>query len=317
VGGDDDNATNQKNQRGGDMITSLDSTPEIPAKKKRPPRKKKKKKQQQANDSQQDTKSKNEQSKDDSKSGQTAQTNKADVVSASTNTNIQEKEKEVIQDSKTDEQVKKTGLPLSKTAQVWTPLAVGGSKISLSQKTTTTKAPETKVKSATWEAVKNPKNISAPKWETVTTGTIKQAAPLYKTSPANPLAHRKTPGTQWASKIPRSAPPQQPIKSNSGRSLGVSGASDWRDHTLTRNVSNTGSSRSIGAPSTSNSGHWPSLGESPKPENSGTWPSLGGSSEKSKKSSAPQAVGSKAPQGPWMTKGATVRSTNVWGKATK
>ncbi len=103
------------------------------------------------------------------------------------------------------------------------------------------------------------------------------------------------------------------MSTKSRETLGVSGASDWRDHTLSRNTS--GSSRSMGPPSMSATGGWPSLGgEYSKSitDKVEAWPSLGSTSSKGIKSSAPQSVVSNATKGPWVKKASP--SQNAWGK---
>ncbi len=322
------------------MTTALDSTPEVPVKKKRPPRKKKKKKQEQQQQEQQQKQTQEKETQPDSKPKQSILETKAGQAlhhSKANNDSKQEQvsENELQQEIKSNQQkdhTPNTGESQSKdhcispaTKEADNNVKPIETKAKSTAWETTVKKPKKIPPEPAWETVQKPKKASVAAWETVTrkegpstlnksyvkgnTNFVTQSMMGLK-KPAPSQSNR--PAAGWG---PKSLNPVPPTRSNSGRVLGVSGASDWRNQPLKRNTS--GSARNLGFHSASSSGPgWPSLGgASAKVDKTTTndWPSLGGSpSVKTTKSSAPQSVISK---GAWTTKNTPSRTTktNAWG----
>ena len=329
VGGmDDDTKASNQLQRGGNMTTVLDSTPEKPVKKKRPPRKKKKK----LPTIEDNAETKKEKS-DNLKTGQTAVANS---LSSSSTTELAKSQ----QDSRPNEPIKKIETEAMSKVKVQTPWSSSTTqtnKLSTDQPNVT-KTAEVKANSATWETTKKIKKVPAPAWETVktkdtlsttrnravidsnnikTTGMTRQPISSLQSSTSNYAPYNNKPSSQWASRGLPPAPTPQSYESKNGRALGVSGVSNWTDHTLIRNISGSNSSRSLGPPTTSGSNDFPSLNMSSDPQKKDKWPSLGVPSKKNNKTSNPTPVISKNAQSPWVTKGSTAGSGNAWGKGGK
>ena len=316
-GGNEDKGADQTSQRGGDMTTSLDPTPEVPAKKKRPPRKRKKKKQQNQESGQ------NAKQEDESKSDEAnKKLNEVENIPAvnAENHSSSKVEKTVPSSAAPKEEVQSVLPNTTKPAQtkpVVTSSWVTAEKTKISaalpnkSKRETTKSEES---ANQWQVQKSSSKNTKP------SGTVGQR-PLSSHQSAARIAasHSSKPGATWGTRNLQSTNSQQPVQSNHGKALGTSKASDWRSHTLTRNVSSSTrsigpSSRSIGGgPSMSKSSGWPSLGETPnlQTDNAKSWPTLGSTPGKNSKKPSPQS----AIQGPWGTKKAPTQS--AWGKSGK
>ena len=326
-GRDDDTFGTQKPQRAGDMTPALEPTPEAaPAKKKRPPRKRKKKKQQQIIDKSKQTEEKNE-----IKDGNADATNKASpqneqkieadetaensYVDAANKTSSQTEQKIDVQDgntndtnitSSTEQKTEAKNGITNATKTAAPPVAMNWETVGKSMKMSQPVAPKLKVsverkqqnpKEDTWATVGKPKKAVEPTWATVRRKENFVVKEMHKSIPQ------------------KSSHPRNPT-----RQLGVTGASDWRNHTLSRNVSSGTSLRNENAqpsrgppPISSNSDGWPTLSDVPKSGQADLWPSLSTSSGRALSSiAAPQSTKTKATQGAWMKKGGSLQST--WDK---
>jgi len=305
-GFDEETATTQRNQRGGNMTIDLESTPELPAKKKRPPRKKKKKIQQ---DPQQE------------------QISNSSPLNAKNKDTVSELNKEIAiqKDTKEDHQTTQakpddSNMPLAKKTE---------------EESTTSKFEKTKSKEPTnnkpaWNTIG--KNITGTtKTSTIVQKSKKQIASQWETveQKSTPLVNNKLPNAKTVvtssqtatipnkfSSVPstsvnmrstlnKSAPTwvHPAAASKNTEALTGSASNDWRSHTLVRNIS--GSARSISGSTRSVSSASPSIKDA--------WPSLGGSTGKGKNtSSAPQSIVSKST---WAAKCSSQQSQkSVWGK---
>lgn len=268
--------------------------------------------------------------------------NKTDTLDLSTET------KEPLSSSMNPTKAETSNIPIEKveTSTTWesvekSPSSTLTSGLSYPTKPPTAKTWETAAKAktsttnnkTTWETVGKSSNSSSNEqaWENVRQKDVSKEWQV-KSSTNKSMASRLTRQRQQQAHITNTISPngwssvtrgpgsnlqpglsQRAISANSSKNLGASGASDWRDHTLSRNIS--GSSRSMASPSTSTTSGWPSLGgEDSKSvtDKVEAWPSLGSTSSKGIKGSAPQSVVSNASQGPWVKKASP--SQNAWGK---
>ncbi len=325
---DDDTVATQKSQRAGNMTPSLEPTPEVtPAKKKRPPRKRKKKQQQQQQNNDIDKKKDGKEtnaivknvtpSSEQVKNGaeaekQGAQSELVAVTKESNATSKTEPSKEapsppVKEPIKTEPPTKSTPTPKKSS---WA--TVGTTKTPTAQR-----KPPPKPKVDAWETARKSKKATEPAWGTV---KPKDNNDRWKAKGGNPTptSSNHSPGASLRTQPFNNSLPQKPYLSNeSTTQLGVAGASDWRNHTLSRNVSSSSeprkSQQSRGPPPISNTGGWPSLSDAPKSNKADLWPSLGKAMTKTDTpSAAPQSMKPKAPQGAWVTKGGPAQS--AWGK---
>ncbi len=334
---DDEAIVTQSNQRAGNMISNLQPTPEVePVKKKRPPRKRKKKQQQQDqhHEQKEDQKSESTEIASKEKNGDKApstQQNTNQKVEPGTSIATQNKlggnvSNQVTNSSKQKESSPKItetrqSEPMTKTASMktsWSTVSTkkspqhGETKASSLDPKTVIKAKEPKA--VPWETAGKANKIVAPSWEPVKrkdNGKTAKGKTVNSTNNStNNSTYNRTGGTPWETKGSSSLP-------HNHREIGTSGASDWRNHTLSRNVSSSnGTSRNHrigGSAQFGNTDGWPSLSKaSTKKDKSDMWPSLGTSLTKTSKSNAaPQSVKPKTTQGVWGSRGST---KNAWGK---
>ena len=304
-----------KTQRGGDLTTTLDPTPEVTPKKKRPPRKKKKK--QETVDNKGDNPSKSNEAKiGDAEDEEKKETPMANNDGGENDMKIDNKVATSYQDIKVD-----SSLNLEKettpSTQIDSTDDISSSTLPSTSSIHATKPVVMKPTTSSWETVGKVKKTStstSSAWATV--GKSKKPSAQTKDAvngwqhKAATSSSKSIPGPSWGRSNVNSAMLPQPLSNKREVS------DDWRDHTLTRNLSRNSNSRTPHSISSSKN-DWPSLGDlkanTNKTEKVETWPSLAASSGSSNSNQAPQSIAaSKTASSPWITKKTSVQ--NAWGK---
>lgn len=312
----DDANPGSRQQRGGLLETDLAPTPEVPAKKKRPPRKKKKKKQEQEQLKQAE--------KDNQQLVQSVKLKESDTTA-------------MLAKMKKDINVQPRSEKKSISNQT------SSSQLPDAQNKCASQSVDKKLKpsnESAWTSVeKSQKVVPVPTWETAATKTNNLPSKLEKATTSTwetaGKPQKVVPRPTWGTvEISRTTVPSTPtwttasqnheLKPVGSKQREVSTANDWRNHSMTRNISSSGNNRTKSKLKdsekplpVSNTGGWPTLGASTQ-SNGGhaeLWPSLGSNHSHTSNSPVPQSIKSKATQGNWQAKGASVQST--WGKGLK